>query len=159
MPENADHEAGATGGAPVVEQVDYDASLIRVDPESLDREGEQLLLLAKDMSETIRRINALIFELRLGWIAASSEEVRAFFDRWDSVMTQMFGNDGDPIGVLPAISGGVKGTAVGFSQLEVELFWMFRNFSNELAVPSGGDGSGPSDHIGPEFPITQDYVD
>jgi len=159
VPERADHDAGPTTGVPGAENVDYDSGLIRIDPESLAMEGDRLLSLAKEMSDTIRRINALIFHLRLGWVAATTEEVRAFFERWDKVMTQMFGNDGDPIGVLPALSGGVTGTAVGFSQLEIELFWMFTNFSNELAVPSAGDGSGPSDRIGPEIPITQDYVD
>ncbi|MDH3039149.1 WXG100 family type VII secretion target [Streptomyces sp. TRM75561] len=159
MPERADHDAGSTAGVLGAENVDYDNRLIRIDPESLGAEGDRLFSLAKEMSDTIKRINALIFHLRLGWVAATTEEVRAFFDRWDKVMTQMFGNNGDPIGVLPAMSGGVTGTAVGFSQLEIELFWMFRNFSNELAVPSGGDGSGPADRIGPEIPITQDYVD
>ncbi|MFF4243530.1 WXG100 family type VII secretion target [Streptomyces sp. NPDC001822] len=139
------------------ENADYDISSLKIDPGPLGTEGERMLALAQEMGESITLINNTVADLVLGWVSPSAEEAHEFGNRWTRVMTQMFGQKDGAIGVLPAISGGVRGTAVGFSHVELELERAFVNFSNELAVPSGDGGNGPSDHSGSEFPITQDF--
>ncbi|WP_438306684.1 hypothetical protein ACSHXN_44570 (plasmid) [Streptomyces sp. HUAS TT11] len=139
------------------DSVDYDISSIKIDPQALGTEGEKKLIpLANEIGEAVERINNTAAALKLGWVAPSAEEAHAFGERWTRVMKQMFGEKDGPIGVLPALAGGILGTAIGFSHLELELEKVFGDFSNELAVPSGGD-TGPSDHTGPDFPITQDF--
>ncbi|MEV5151376.1 hypothetical protein AB0K81_05390 [Streptomyces werraensis] len=135
---------------------DYDISTIKIEPQALGTEGTKLAELAIAIGESIVRINNIAAGLKLGWVAASAEEAQEFGDRWARVMAQMFGEKDGQIGVLPAIAGGISGAAVAFSHLENELWWAFTDFSNELAVPSGGN-AGPTDHLGPEFPITQDF--
>ncbi|WP_327111239.1 hypothetical protein OG206_01270 [Streptomyces sp. NBC_01341] len=139
------------------DNADYDVSTLKVDPGPLGAEGERMLTLANEMGEAIIRINNTVADLTLGWVAPSAEEAHLFGERWIRVMTQMFGQKDGPTGVLPAMAGGVTGTAVGFSHVELELEAAFDNFSNELAVPSGDGGTGPVDHTGSEFPITQDF--
>ncbi|MGY5029899.1 hypothetical protein ACWC9U_02725 [Streptomyces sp. 900116325] len=138
------------------ESVDYDISSIKIDPQALGAEGGSLMSFANEIGEAIVRINNTAAALKLGWVAPSADEAHEFGERWTRVMRQMFGEKDGQIGVLPALAGGILGTAVGFSHLELELESAFVNFSNELAVPSGGD-TGPSDHTGPGFPITQDF--
>ncbi|WP_399936788.1 hypothetical protein ACGH52_00930 [Streptomyces sp. BBFR25] len=138
------------------ESANYDAVTIKIDPPALGTEGTTLASLAGEIGESIMRVNNIAAGLRLGWVAPSATEAQEFGDRWTRVMTEMFGQEGGRLGVLPAIAGGILGAAVGFSHLENELWWAFTNFSNEMAVPTG-DGGGPSDHLGPEFPFTQDF--
>lgn len=140
----------------MAESADYDISSIKIDPQALGTEGGKLVSLANEIGDAIVRINNTAAALKLGWVAPSADEAHEFGERWTRVMRQMFGEKDGPLGVLPAIAGGVLGTAVGFSHLELELESAFVNFSNELSVPSGGDG-GPKDHVGPEFPIQQDF--
>jgi hypothetical protein len=139
------------------DSADYDVSSIKIDPQVLGAEGKDLVALATEIGESIKRINDTAAALKLGWVAPSADEAHAFSERWVRVMKQMFGEEDGPIGVLPALAGGILGTAVGFSHLEVELEKAFIDFSNELAVPSGDGNAGPTDHTGPDFPITQDF--
>lgn len=138
------------------ENADYDLTTIKIDPQALGTDGTKLADLAKEIGESVIRINDIAAGLKLGWVAPSAEEAHEFGDRWTRVMTQMFGQEGGELGVLPAICGGILSAAVGFSQLEIELWQAFTDFSNELAVPSGGN-TGPTDHLGPEYPITEDF--
>ncbi|MET9108260.1 hypothetical protein [Streptomyces zhihengii] len=137
------------------ESVDYDAALIQIDPETLGADGKRLYDLAREMVESVVRINDTAAALKLGWVAPSADEAHEFGERWTRVMQQMFGEEGSP-GVLPAIAGGVLAAAVGFSRGELALEAAWQNFSNELSAPSGAP-SGPADRMGPEFPITQDF--
>lgn len=140
------------------EGADYDISSIQIDPHELGTEGDNLVALAGAIGESIVRINQTAAALKLGWVAPSAEQAHEFSERWTRVMRQMFGDQVGEIGVLPALAGGILGTAIGFSHVELELESAFIHMSNELAVPSGG-GTGPTDHTGPEFPITQDFPD
>ena len=110
------------------------------------------------MSNSIKRINERVSHLRLSWVGTSQEEAHDFAARWDRVMTQLFGVENGPMGVLVAMAGGLKATAVGYSHTEIAIEWMFTSFSNELAVTSGDGGtptSAPPDRTG--SPINQDY--
>ncbi|SEG18836.1 hypothetical protein SAMN05216223_103556 [Actinacidiphila yanglinensis] len=135
---------------------DYDVSTIRIDPHALGTGSAKLVSLANDVADAIKRVGDAVADLKLGWVSKSADEARAFNDRWNRVMKQMFGEKDGEIGILPAMAGGILATAVAYSNLEIELQSAFLKFSGGLA-DTGGDGSQPSDHTGPDYPITQDY--
>ncbi|MFF7580967.1 WXG100 family type VII secretion target [Streptomyces sp. NPDC008061] len=132
---------------------DYDIGVIKIDPSALGSDGEKLVSLANEMAESVIRINNAVGSLRLGWVSESANEAQEFQDRWNRVMAQMFGENG----VLMAMVGGIMQVAAGFSHLEIELESAFLKFSEGLSSSSGGDSGQPKDHMGPEFPFTQDY--
>ncbi|WUH90755.1 hypothetical protein OG900_12050 [Streptomyces sp. NBC_00433] len=134
---------------------DYDISSLKIDPQALSTEGHTLLSLAQQMGESIVHVNNIVSGLKLGWAGSTSDEAHAFSDRWIGVMTDVFGDEDGAGGMLPALVAGILGTAVGFSQVEQELETGWNNFS--LSLGASGDGSGPTDHVGPDFPITQDF--
>ncbi|MEU4657748.1 hypothetical protein AB0G32_28085 [Streptomyces sp. NPDC023723] len=140
------------------EQADYDTQIIQIDPETLGADARNLLELAEEMLHSVVRINETAVSLRLGWVAASADEAHAFGERWTRVMLQMFGDDGHP-GVLPAMAGGALGAAAGFSQGELELEHMWQEFSGGMSAPAEGSPTPPSDRLGAEYPITQDFPD
>lgn len=135
---------------------DYDVSSIKIEPQALGSDSDRLITLAGDVGDSIKRINDTVGGLKLGWVAKSADEAQAFNDRWNAVMKQLFGEKDGQIGVLTAMAGGILGTGVAYSHLELELESAFLKFSSGLADTSG-DGGTPSDHTGPDFPITQDY--
>ncbi|MFC5204629.1 hypothetical protein [Streptomyces kaempferi] len=130
---------------------DYDISVLKIDPHELSSEGDVLLSLANEMADSATRIFDAFAGLRLGWVSESADEAQAFEAHTDQVMKQMFGENG----VLAAIVGGVKGVSIGFSNLEIALEKAFLEFSTGLAAP--GSGSGPTDQMGTDFPINQDF--
>ncbi|MEV6994320.1 WXG100 family type VII secretion target [Streptomyces sp. NPDC093228] len=134
---------------------DYDISTIKIDPSGLDAQGKKIVQLAREVAESIDRINRTLESLKLGWVSESADEAQEFSDRWIRVMREMFGENGGQIGVLAAMAGGISTAAIGFSHLETGLESSFTEFINKLAS-SGGDG-GLTDHTGPAFPISQDY--
>ncbi|WP_431949791.1 hypothetical protein [Actinacidiphila sp. bgisy167] len=150
----------------MADSADYDASTIKIDPAPLGEEGRSLVSLAKEMADSISRINNTVASLKLGWVSPSADEAQDFANRWTNVMTNMFGEkDGAP-GALPALAGGVMGTAVGFSHVEHTLWQAFNDFQLGMASGGGGGGDGmdgsndanfPRDHTGPDYPITTDY--
>ncbi|MGW2836605.1 WXG100 family type VII secretion target [Streptomyces sp. NPDC001493] len=138
------------------DNADYDISPIRIDPQALASDSDRLLALAGQVGDSIKRISDTAADLKLGWVSKSADEAQAFNDRWNSVMKQMFGEKDGDTGVLPAMAGGILGTGIAYSHLEKELESAFLKFSSGLADTSS-DGGQPSDHTGPDFPITQDY--
>ncbi|WP_055588237.1 WXG100 family type VII secretion target [Peterkaempfera griseoplana] len=148
---------------------DYDVSTIKIDPEPLGAEGKSLVQLAQEMGDAILRINNTAAGLKLGWVSPSADEAQDFANRWTKVMTDMFGEKDGATGALPALAGGVMGTAVGFSHVEHQLWQAFNDF--QLGMAGGGVGVGggddglsgsgddgyPKDHTGPDYPITTDY--
>ncbi|MGW1045347.1 WXG100 family type VII secretion target [Streptomyces sp. NPDC002547] len=139
------------------ESVDYDVSSIRIDPQALGEAGRNLISLANEMGSSIKRIYDTIADLKLAWVAESADEAQAFSERWSRVMVNMFGEEDGATGALPALAGGILATAIGFSQADELLEQAFISLSNELAVPSGDGSQTPTDHVGSEFPVNQDY--
>ncbi|MFJ3756471.1 WXG100 family type VII secretion target [Streptomyces sp. NPDC090080] len=132
---------------------DYDIGGIKIDPSALGEDGKKLLALANELGDSVVRINNTVSDLKLAWVAESANEAQEFQDRWNRVMSQMFGDNG----VLVAMVGGIMSVAIGFSHLEIELESAFLKFADGLSSSSSGGDPKPVDHTGPEFPITQDF--
>lgn len=137
-------------------KADYDVSTLRVNPQDLSAASDKLVDLAGQVADEIEGINDAVTNLMLSWVGDSAKEADEFNDAWKNVMIQLFGQKDGATGVLPAMAGGLLGTAVAFSHTEVELEAAFLKFSSGLADTSGG-GDAPADHTGPDFPISQDY--
>ncbi|SEO71657.1 WXG100 family type VII secretion target [Actinacidiphila rubida] len=135
---------------------DYDISTLRVRPQDLSDASDRLMSLAAQMADEIEGITDAVSNLALSWVGSSAKEAQEFNASWKNVMVQMFGTKDGPVGVLPAMAGGLLGTAVAYSHTEVELEASFLKFSSGLADTSGSGGS-PTDHTGSDYPISQDY--
>ncbi|SEG91994.1 hypothetical protein SAMN05216223_1252 [Actinacidiphila yanglinensis] len=135
---------------------DYDVSTLRVRPQDLSTASDRLVSLAEQMADEIEGINDAVSSLVLSWVGNSAGEAQEFNNSWKNVMLQLFGKKDGPTGVLPAMAGGLLGTAVAYSHTEVELASAFQKFSSGLA-DTGGAGDTPSDHTGPDYPLSQDY--
>ncbi|MFE7751941.1 hypothetical protein [Streptomyces sp. NPDC057428] len=149
---------------------DYDVSSIKIEPQALGSDSDKLIALANNVGDSVKRISDTVADLRVGWVSKSADEAQAFNDRWKHVMKQMFGEKDGETGVLPAMAGGILGTGVAFSHLELDLESAFRKFADALVHPqetgfdySFGGVTGkiiwpfPTDQTGPEHPITQDF--
>ncbi|WP_225847514.1 WXG100 family type VII secretion target [Streptomyces sp. HPF1205] len=135
---------------------DYDVSTLRVRPQDLSAASDRLMALADQMAGQIEGITDAVRDLMLSWVGRSAGEAQEFNDSWKKVMIQMFGKKDGPVGVLPAMAGGLLGTAVAYSHTEVELEAAFLKFSGGLADTGGGNDT-PTDHTGSDYPISQDY--
>lgn len=135
---------------------DYDVSTLRVRPQDLSQASDRLMALAGEMADEIEGITAAVSGLVLSWVGRSAKEAQEFNASWKHVMVQMFGTKDGPAGVLPAMAGGLLGTAVAYSHTEVALEAAFLRFSTGLADSSDSGGT-PTDHTGSDYPISQDY--
>ncbi|MGW7572111.1 WXG100 family type VII secretion target [Streptomyces tendae] len=126
----------------MAESVDYNISTISLDPREIDGIAKALIAHANSVADTLEAIGNVAFELRLGWAGETAKEAKAFQDRWNAVMQQLFGSKKHPdSGVLNVMAGAVKKVAIGYSNTEMELEKAFRDFSNSLA--GGGSGETP----------------
>ncbi|PSM42996.1 hypothetical protein C6Y14_12535 [Streptomyces dioscori] len=126
---------------------DYDTSVLSVDPRLVDEVGKALLTRAEQMVEHLEAIADTAFHLQLSWVGASAQEAKKFMDRWNAVMRDLFGSKEHPEdGVLNVMAGTVHVVAAAFSQTEVSLEKLFRDFADNL--PGGANnpngGSAPT---------------
>ncbi|MGW3635805.1 WXG100 family type VII secretion target [Streptomyces sp. NPDC005122] len=137
----------------------YDMSRLHIDPQALSESATRLSGLAEEVGESVLRASNAVSHLKLSWVSASAQEAQEFQDRWKRVMTQMFGDGHDAYGVLPVMAGGLKGVAIGFSQVEVGLEKFFNGLTEALHGSGGGGDSDstPSDQGGPNSATTEDF--
>jgi hypothetical protein len=121
---------------------DYDhVGTFTADPVTLTTRGNNLKDLGQAVADSIDRINKTWNDLKLGWMGDTADEAKAFVDRWNVVMGELFGSDEHPEkGALNEIVTGVLTTAWIFGQTEHTLAEFFNDFKNGLA-----GGGGPSD--------------
>ncbi|GGM21451.1 hypothetical protein GCM10010129_77160 [Streptomyces fumigatiscleroticus] len=122
---------------------DYDAAAITIDPHEVDEIGKSLLNLAQNVGDAIEGIANASFHLTLGWAGRTASEAKAFGDRWEAVMRELFGSEKNPDeGVLNVMAGTVHGVAVVYSQTEMKIEQTFHDFASGLA--GGGDTTTPT---------------
>lgn len=129
-------------------EMSYDEASLYVDPQGLVGQSEAMLGLARNVSDSLGRINETFRGLELGWAGRTSEEAQDFADRWEAVMRQLFGTRESPeTGVLPVIASGLRMVGANFAVSEQALADFFRQFGE--GMEGGGDGSGRSPDAAP----------
>jgi uncharacterized protein YukE len=94
----------------------------------------------QNVADSITNINNAFKSLHVGWAGKTDQEAKDFVDRWNGVMTELFGTEKDPgKGILPGISGGLKGVAQIFGLTERAIETSFNSFRDSLT--QGGDGN------------------
>jgi uncharacterized protein YukE len=129
----------------VTTPANYDEVTLAVDPDELLTLSNQGLALCDQVADQINAIGSTMSGLQLSWTGASAQAAESFSNRWNALMTQMFGTTGDSGGVLPTLVGALATTGNNFDSAEQNIAVMFTMLHNSI-----GDGSSaPAPPAGP----------
>ena len=132
-----------------------DAGLvINVDPTSLWQYGKtDLPAETTTIGDSLNRINDTWKGLKLGWAGTTADEAQDFSDRWNAMITQLFGTKASPeSSVLYRIAVAVQTASLNYATTEDEVLKMFKDF--DTAMHSSG-GVQPPTRDQNQGPITE----
>jgi Proteins of 100 residues with WXG len=145
---------------------DYDhAGETWASPAGLHSTGQQINDLAKDISDSVDRIQNTLQSLVLNdWQGATQQEADDFNNRWLAVMGELFGSKDKPNdGVLNAMADGIFKVTDNYNKAETGLVNVWSQFAGKLPSEGQKADSTPSDRIPPDemdtnaTAITADY--
>jgi len=158
----AEQTASTVWGPPSL-QLDYDQVTIAVEPEGMSAKAQDLSDLAGNVSDSLSRIQTTLESLALdSWKGKSQQEATDLSNRWNGLMTDLFGTDGKPDdGVLNALANGVSAASGNFTKAENGIIGIFNVFFSGLqGAETPPPDALPTDDLDPNnTAITVDYPD
>jgi uncharacterized protein YukE len=130
---------------------DYDDVTLAVNPDGLLALSQQAVSLGLQVGDEVIAIQNVMSGLQLSWTGDSGQAAQSFNDRWNAMMTQMFGPAGDS-GVLNALAQALGDAANNFDSAEQNISVMFTQLHNSIGNVSASDpmpgtksiGAGPA---------------
>ena len=153
-------------GAP--SNYDNGAMEIHVDPDGLfdlAKPGGPMAGAQNDLGTSVSNINNTWNNLKVGWVGATASEAQDFNNKWNTAITQLFGdpNQNDKptdisqvSGALPRVLYAIQSAGFNYGEAEDAVVKSFNNVSNNLnnpgpqAAPVRNDGDGPITEEGPQ---------
>jgi uncharacterized protein YukE len=122
---------------PPVGQADYDQVTIAAVPEGMFTKAQDLSNLAGRVADSLSRIQTTLESLVLdSWKGESQQEATDLANRWNDVMTDLFGTEDKPDdGVLNALADGVSSASGNFTKAEDGVIGIFNEFFSNLQGP------------------------
>ena len=119
--------------------VNYNTSSFSINPDEVKKRADEILVLAKDIVDSLNNINDTLSALKMGWAGATADEAQDFGNRWNSVMTELFGDKDHPEkGVLNVIVGGLDAVRWNYAWCEDGVFQMFHKWGLDMMEGSSG---------------------
>jgi len=122
----------------------WNSSTVDVDPMVLHDSAATMTTAAQGILNDLTDIITALNSLKVSWVGDSADAATAATDRWNNMMTLLYGTEDDPsTGILNILTAGLATDAVNYSQCEEQVYTMFNSFESSLAaVTNSGDGGG-----------------